>query len=366
MNRSRAGVVGAVAVLAVACLAAPAVAATPTWRVVQVDHSSTRSSLGTVVATGRNDAWAFGNKKLDSLNTTGPLAEHWNGRTWRAVALPKGLPGGIIAASATSRTDVWAVGTDAPINNNSYVLHWNGIRWSIEKRWSYGDVSGVNALSATNVWVFGTSRVGPFAGTWHYDGHRWTQYKMHFFLTNASVVSSRDIWAVGMDWYTGDGRTVARYDGKRWTRLNVASVLPKATNTELNGILARSAKDVWVVGDAVTIAGTKVSYLPFLLHWDGRRWQRSTVPGRWEPIWPVSDGHGGMWIAGWVPGYPTTPVLEHRSSTGKWTATTIKMGARRAQVEGFAPIPGTTSLWGGGYLAATTGNDTNGAIYRYN
>jgi hypothetical protein len=89
--------------------------------------------MNAVVTTAKNDAWAFGNKNQDSLDTAGPLAERWNGHTWRAVALPKGLTGGIIAASAPSRTDMWAVGTDAPVNNRSYVLHWNGAKWSVSK-----------------------------------------------------------------------------------------------------------------------------------------------------------------------------------------------------------------------------------------
>src|SRR5215813_12040224 len=77
-------------------------AAGPGWRVVSTHRfggSPAYSSLDSVVSTGRNNAWAFGGADLLGPARGTPVAEHWNGRSWRVVALPSGLTGSITAAS---------------------------------------------------------------------------------------------------------------------------------------------------------------------------------------------------------------------------------------------------------------------------
>ncbi len=147
----------------------PASAATrPDWRIVFSHHypqsNGADSAYGAVVAPGRNDVWALGGSQLAS-NGGYPVAERWNGRRWRAAALPPGFHGWIAAASASSPANIWAVSV-----YNGYVLHWDGSRWRVAKRFketSYPSaLTGVTAISRTDVWVFGgvITRVMPLVG----------------------------------------------------------------------------------------------------------------------------------------------------------------------------------------------------------
>jgi histidine kinase-like protein len=67
---------------------------------------------------GRQDAWAFGS----ASGVQGPAeAAHWNGWRWRRTALPRGLGGSRVAASASGPDSVWAVTWFS-----GRVIRWNG------------------------------------------------------------------------------------------------------------------------------------------------------------------------------------------------------------------------------------------------
>ncbi len=57
--------------------------------------------------------------------------EHWNGKRWKALPSPN-PPSGYLnllwAASATSRDNIWAVGTTD--YGSTLIVHWNGAAWS--------------------------------------------------------------------------------------------------------------------------------------------------------------------------------------------------------------------------------------------
>ncbi len=67
-------------------------------------------SLDSISARAWNDAWAVGNYVRAGISQ-GPLALHWDGRSWQAVTVPyvqSGYLTGVFAASATNvRTAVW-------------------------------------------------------------------------------------------------------------------------------------------------------------------------------------------------------------------------------------------------------------------
>jgi hypothetical protein len=114
---SRGGAVGACvcATAMMLSMAAPAQAAVTGWRLFFRQHygaPANFSSYTAVLATARNAAWAFGGTNLTggSGPSGRPVAEHWNGRTWRGSPLPAGLHDTIEAASAASASDIWAVG----------------------------------------------------------------------------------------------------------------------------------------------------------------------------------------------------------------------------------------------------------------
>jgi hypothetical protein len=362
----RAGVVIAAGLLVAAVTAAAAAAAQPTanpgWRLVSSRHPGPAGDIDVListVATSRNGAWAFGAEV--SVSGRGvPLAERWNGRTWQAAALLPGLTGELGPASAPAANDVWVVATVG-----GYVLHYNGSRWSVAKRWRPRQVlTGVTALSPTNVWVFG----GLGAGTWHLHGTTWTKVTgIAGTIDTASAVSPRNIWAVaGPSFVVTFGRTgasararaasgppppptvppstIVHYDGSTWK---------KVTSRALNGleatdILAASPGNAWTAG--ITGGGA-----PVLVHLKGSTWTRVRL--RW-PVVPVRlapDGSGGLWMIGVGAG---GWLALHLSRAGTWQRYALP-GAAFAL--GLAHVPRTAAMWAAGTVLARV----NAAIWAY-
>jgi hypothetical protein len=349
----RAGVVLGSVSAAVATMAAglPARAATePPWQIAATVHygpADYASGYSAVVATAKDDAWAFGGTNPGATST--PTAERWNGKRWQPWALPSGLSGFIVAAAASSPDNVWAVGS-------GYALHWNGAAWTVAKTWSQGgETTSVAVITPTDVWVFGFASFSgaPGLGTWHFTGRAWVRGTgIAAAIYRASAVSRHDIWAITV---SPAGGSVVRYDGYSWERVTAADAA--LANTQLDDVLAASPSNVWVSGvSPVNGAGGHL----VLAHWNGVRWTRFVSP------WPVqqperfaTDGAHGVWIPAVTGGDDPATWILHLSPAGAWTRTQIVSAGPQAGVGvgDLALIPGTTTLWGsGGLLTATGGN----------
>jgi hypothetical protein len=318
----------AMAALSVAASPSAQAAVTPGWRVVSAHRfggSPAYSSLDSVVSTGRNNSWAFGGADLLGPAGGTPVAEHWNGRSWRVVPLPSGLTGPIAAASAPAANDVWAVG-----GPGRFVLHYNGSTWSVARRWKHPlQPTGVTAFSPTDVWVFGDP------GTWHLHGSTWTKVTgVAGSIQSASALSPHDIWAVG-----GSAGILLRFNGRSWGQVRSKAL----TGLQFGALLALSPGNVWVDGGK------------FLLHLKGTAWTRVKFPS-----WPVTlfslapDGRGGLWMNNFAISASVGPTVVHLSGAGGWRQYRVP---RSGLMFDLVRIPGTASLWGTGYVTTRTGVD---------
>ena len=339
-------VLGIAAVLTAAATlagaAVPAQAATPGWRQVFTHHygaANDASVFGSVVATSTSNAWALGgaDESGGGGTTQRALAVHWNGHAWSSTLL---LPATsyVIAASADSAADVWAV-----TFLGGYILHWNGSKWLVAKHLTTaGELTGVTALSPTNVWVFGGPGAFPGIGTWHLIGTTWHHVTgLATGVTFVSALSRSDMWAIGDTAAPED--TLQHYNGTTWQRLSS----PALTGLNFTRILALSDTDVWVIGSPG--GGPKEQ----LLHFDGTQWSSVpiTVPSGVQLVSIASDGHGGLWFSGFG---SSAQWAVHRSAAGTWSSTNLGSGR---SIFDLALIPGTTSLWGAGGLNTATGAD---------
>ena len=341
----RAGAVCAAAATAVVISGiVPAQAATsPGWRQVHSQHygpANDYSVYGAVVASAKNSAWVLGGNDWSGGNGTSQhaVATHWNGTAWGGYTLPAGVTSYVIAASAPSASDIWAVtflGGD--------VLHWNGSHWVVAKHLAgAGELTGVTALSATNVWVFGGGGFTGGLGTWHYNGTSWQQWKGSAAgLERASALSARSIWAVGSG--TSPDSTIQHFNGNTWQTVSAKAL----SGLQFFGIQAFSSTNVWVA--AVSHGGVQPAYL---VHYNGAGWTRIKVPWSVQVNNPVSDGHGGLWLTGFSAVTPGQSYVVHRTSSGAWSRTAVS-----ANLQGLALIPDTTSLWAVGAKATSTGGD---------
>jgi hypothetical protein len=339
----------AAAIALTAALALPAQAAGSTgWRLVFRHHygaASTDSDFQAVVAASRADAWAFGEQGANGDAATGtPVAARWTGSRWRAAALPAGMAGTIEWASGSSPRNVWAV-----VGFGEDVLKYNGSSWSIMKRFPVSsEVTGVTAISDTDVWLFGGGGFEGGVGTWHYNGHSWVHLGgAALGLESASAVSARNIWAIGSAQTPEDA--IDHYTSGHWHQVSAAAL----AGGQFFTIAALSATNVWV-------SGMLPSGHETLFHYDGTSWSR--VAPRWQMtlLRIIPDGQGGIWLSG-VSGSPAVNWVLHRSGSGSWTR--IRIGTGGTGIGGLALIPGGTAVWGAG--ASATKSATDAAVYAY-
>jgi hypothetical protein len=189
--------------------------------------------------------------------------------SWQKVA-GVATRGQLSGVSALSSTDVWAVGLDR--QQHTLVEHWNGSVWrrvaSPDPGRRNDTLSGVVAIAPDDVWAvgsFGLAHAAPLV--LHWDGSAWQRMRMpyaarHAFLSNVTAISANDVWAVGV---TGDDKTARtlHYNGATWKLVPSIS----SENLGLSAVAATSSTDVWAVGGVL------------IEHWDGHSWHRVASPG---------------------------------------------------------------------------------------
>ena len=172
-----------------------------TWTVVPMDDVSPfLNIMYSVEAIAPDDVWAVGYQEID-FAVNQPLAEHWDGTAWTAVPIdppPSANANFFYDVSASSSTDVWAVGT----YGDSFPLmeHWDGTSWKRYAAPAQHLAWGVATISPTNAWAGGTGAPQPTG--WHWDGTSWSLVptpRMGYTAVVGDLVaiSPGDIWAVG-------------------------------------------------------------------------------------------------------------------------------------------------------------------------
>ena len=250
-----------------------------------------------VSAVSTTDAWAVGykcsNADCSEPNLTySTLIDHWNGKTWSAVAGPSPGPSAqLTGVSAVSATDAWAVGNtnSGPVNTipgPALILHWNGTKWSTtpipEASTTFFSLRGVSAISATDAWAVGVwdaQGVNAHALFLHWNGRNWSQAAspnpVGRSLLGVSTGSATDAWAVGQ--YTtsaGAGATLTEHwNGKKWSKVASPGPNPGEGNI-LFGVSALTPAQAWAVG----YNGTSLGPRTMVLRWNGKAWKRVHSP----------------------------------------------------------------------------------------
>jgi len=232
------------------------------WSVVKSPSpASIDNELFGVTALSASNVWAVG--FIASATAIGPvqqtLIEHWNGTNWSVVKNPS--PGSspvLNGVTAVSSSDVWAVGNVG--FTQTLIEHWNGTSWSVGKSPSPGsgdDLRDVAAVSASNAWAAGYTFNGSSIQTLieHWNGTSWQVVKSPNVgtapaLNGVAAVSARDVWTVGSYQNSNNvGLTLTEHwNGTQWSI--VKSPSPGSFNTQLLGVAAISASNVWAVGHA--------------------------------------------------------------------------------------------------------------------
>ncbi len=287
-----------------------------TWRKVSVPNpggtgATAESNLAAVRCVTVRDCWAVGAYRHGGAQLNQAL--HWNGRKWAKASTPN--PGGSGAGEVSELADstcitaanCWAVGDfgsgTAPNEKRlNQVLHWNGKKWSRLRVVNPGgtgmkDVNtldSVRCLSATN--CIATGEYGASVArneVLHWNGKKWSQARTpnpggaklgdvseDFALACSSADSCWGAGIYGSETAPVTLNEILHWNGKKWAKTTAPNPdgTGKGANNELGGATCESSADCWAVGNyGSTVIGTGIG-LNDVLHWNGRKWAKVSTP----------------------------------------------------------------------------------------
>jgi hypothetical protein len=370
--RRPAAIASAIVVIAAAAAgwAGAAQAATaPGWHLSDV--YPVNSSIAAITAATLGNAWATEScTKTCRSGSDGLTIRHWNDVQWQGVADPAVFAhlGGstpLITMPPGANSDPWVL-------DGSVAVHWTGKAWAAPDRFA-GDIglSAAVAPSASAVWALGQTTAGkPVAE--RYNGKAWSALPAPPITpSELSATTTASVWAIGA---AAGGvpnsltypMVASHWIGGKWATTKLPSInLYDGSELMSASIVSEGAHAAWAFGQ---ISGEDVPGDPTgieLFRWNGASWLSVPVPyqtlGQASGI--SSDGHGGIWFS--AADEDGHDYLVHDSSAGQWSEQVIPMpvGATAATVNAVEPIPGTSSLWGGG--AADVPAGTQGMILSY-
>ena len=240
------------------------------------------SSIFAASASSPTDIWAVGDSTM-----------HYNGAKWTAFAAP--LINGELTADLQgvvdiSSTEAWAVGNvTLGANPGQIIEKWDGTKWSLFPNPtllpnSQGDLFAMTSTSATDIWAVG-NLVQTFSNGGstsynlfeHWDGKSWTPTFINDTegfegLTGVSADATNDAWAVGD---AGSSTLAIHWNGTNWAAVATPENLGEGPN-QLNAVVALAPDNAWAVGYSTPGLAGQSATLTLILHWDGTTW--SIVP----------------------------------------------------------------------------------------
>jgi hypothetical protein len=258
-----------------------------------------------------------------SFSSVGPgggspqtLAEHWNGSGWNVMRTVN--PAGrekenyLYGVSCTSSRACTAVGSyvdkrgpDAPLAER-----WNGHSWKVqfvpdpEKKFGTG-LDGVSCSGRTSCTAVGTYYVNNNGGNRtlaeHWGGHHWrvqSTPRVHgaasVYLNGVSCTSASACTAVGDSYAPSliDSTLAERWNGHHWT-IQSTPTPPVVNDTYLQSVSCTTADSCTAVGSYFSAGGPQVPLAEAWTHSGGWTLQTATDPGG-----PPTAGEEDAWLYG--------------------------------------------------------------------
>ena len=323
-----AAVVAATAVLVVAAAPAGAAATTHHWKMYKT--LSAKGMFWDTDASSWWNTWAVG--QGDARKT--PLAWRWNGHKWAKVAVPSGTPH-FSEVSAVSTKNTWLLAGDT----TKRLLRWNNGKWTAAGAAHAKGVNHIGAAGANQLWASGDGFIR------HYDGKSWSEKKLpdKVSIGRIAVNHYNDVWAVG--WKSvkkpaDDQPFAMHWNGSHWTTTSVPEYHDgdgsPANSVMLDSVAFVGDDDVYASGSIQLGEDDNDS---FLVHWNGTKWSKVSLPKKVNDTWmgsvgvaPVSDG--SLWFA-WANRH-----LSRRTPSGAWRDYLLS-SKTLPSVEAVTHIPGT-------------------------
>jgi hypothetical protein len=181
-------------------------------------------------------------------------------------------------------------------------------------------------------------------------------------LNAVAAVARDDIWAVGVANDTAGGSIqtlIVHWNGQQWSR--VPSPNPSSTQSELYGVTALAANDVWAVGRYHLIDEQSL-----VLHWDGSTWSVVPAPSPGYNYLNILQAitafsPADVWAVGFYRHNSPNALLEHWDGS-VWTQGDAASGGAVNWLYGVSGS-GPADVWAVGYdVLHYDGTAWNGVI----
>jgi hypothetical protein len=209
---------------------------------------------------------------------------------------------GLVAASAVSPNDVWAVGTRYPTPGSSghsepLIEHWNGQSWELVAGADLGGQGGflndVVAIAPNDVWAVGSSAGRDLIE--HWDGGQWSfvgsPSEESEGIESIAASGPDDVWAKAVRNPVFGGESVSQdiyehWDGARWTAMAGPMAVDPSFGSSATQVIASShSGHTWAAGGIVEGHGEAGQLAGALVErWDGDAWVEAPPPPGQEPI----------------------------------------------------------------------------------
>lgn len=275
------------------------------WTVTKgpVKKGAIASALVGVSCVSPTNCVAVGSMRASVNAPTVPLAERWNGKSWKmsAARTPSGATHAYLnAVSCTNAKSCYAVGgfASGSTMGSALVERWNGSNWSIMGSPNVGNastttLSGVSctgkgaAITCAAVGSFATRPVGnPYYavtarllhGKWGLVNSPKVGNDQSNSLTSVSCTGPKSCFAAGMRRSGLGAGLIEHWNGSKWTVASSANP-PGATLSQFNGISCASRTNCVATG---LFSKDSVTHTSLINGWNGRRWaiQSSATPAR--------------------------------------------------------------------------------------
>jgi hypothetical protein len=269
------------------------------WTVHQVPNGTGKVFLEAVKC--RSARWCVAVGGIQGGSPPGsqvPVADTWNGRTWKQVRLPlpAGATSGTLAAVACSGTAACtAIGESANKSEVQSMLaeRWNGSAWKVQPipapTGGGADLEGVACPTVHACRAVGFDNQGLLTEFW--NGSSWAAQPAPVpagttlqYMSAISCTSAGSCEAVGgyesesnLDWYT----LAEVWNGSRW-RVQATPAVSGATSAALSAVSCVSATDCEAAGQVMT-KGNSIAF-GVLEKWNGTKWSiQEQLPAEHKP-----------------------------------------------------------------------------------
>jgi hypothetical protein len=232
----------------------------------------------TIAATSDTDVWVTGTSETGGTIFV-PEAWHFDGSTWTDQAATPSTQAEILAAALGSNGVLYVVGSTIGPNgpNRGLVWAYDGSGWSDltppSPRYRYGTVA---------VTADGTLVVGAVNGLLQErSGTTWTTVRLSAPVTAVTGISASPdgtVYAIGTAAGNQPVLIEQRPGSGSATVLDAPTVSPAPSTTTETGVVAVGQGDVWLLGEGGILQVTNSISVPWMTHFDGRRFITATAP----------------------------------------------------------------------------------------